>query len=389
MNRSFFLKLTALMLAVCLFASPALADGYTIDEALKLVGTEEGRANGGKLLLTDDFSRFDVYNEEYFTPGDGKTIILWREAPEKAYTPSDVEFEADFTGEDVGEPKVYLCAELMERIPEDQRATTFAEADHILMAEVIYELTGVMWTSESPADSEMPSQWKLAAILLGTEADATEAEIEAEQEGVYVYHPLFGCTVLTALYNTQTLGASFIDWIEYPYAEMRANPSADDYWQEMLMLIEILRASGLEDEEAAFYTMSEILFYWYDLAAALTDEEWNQLVDLVYGEDMAALQDYCWNKFWEMAPLLGELDPDCVSLYNQAIKQQSLEGLAYIVNTRNYSGVDMEDEDILSKKAYIGTPDLDVLDRMLLTAVSDLEYYDWDMAELYDALIGG
>jgi len=51
--------------------------------------------------------------------------------------------------------------------------------------------------------------------------------------------------------------------------------------------------------------------------------------------------------------------------------------------------VDMEDEDILSEKAYIGTPDLDVLDRMLLTAVSDLEYYDWDMAELYDALIGG
>ena len=90
-----------------------------------------------------------------------------------------------------------------------------------------------------------------------------------------------------------------------------------------------------------------------------------------------------------MAPLLGELDPDCASLYTQAIKQQSLEGLAYIVNTRNYSGVDMEDEDILSKKAYIGTPDLDVLDRMLLTAVSDLEYYDWDMAELYDALIGG
>lgn len=382
MNQSFFGKWTAVLLAFCLpamFSATAMAEVYSIDEALGLVGTEAGRENGGMLELTDDFSQFDAYCEEYFSSEGGKTVILWREAPEKLYTASRAEIDENFAGEDAGKPKVYLCAELMERIPEEMRAKTFDEADHILMAEVIYELSATVCRTDQTIGSDMPSADRLEEILDG--------EFEAaEDEEDYVYYPLFDCTVLTSLYNTRTLGASFIDWRTYPYKEMRANSGADDYWQAMVMLIDLIRASGMEDEEARYYAFFETFYANYTEENYLTDDEWNELIDLASGEDMDALVVYCWNKFWEMASLMAELDPDCADLYEEAVDRQSLDGLAYIVNSRGYSVIDMDDADIMSSKAYIGQPDLETLGRMLENAVEFMDGYGWDMREISEAI---
>lgn len=382
MNQSFFKRGTAVLTALCfltLFSATALADAYSIDEALGLVGTEAGRENGGMLELIDDFSQFDVYCEEYFSSEGGKTMILWREAPEKLYTASSAEIDANFVGEDAGKPKVYLCAELMERIPEEMRAKTFDEADHILMAEVIYELSAMVCRADQTNGSDMPSADRLEEILNG------EFEF-AEDEGACIYYPLFDCTVLTSLYNTRTLGASFIDWRTYPYKDMRAYSGADDYWQAMIMLIDLIQASGIEDEEARYYAFFEVLYANYMEESYLTDDEWNELIDLASGEDMDALAVYCWNKFWEMAPLMAELDPDCADLYEEVIARQSLDGLAYIVNTRGYSVIDMEDADIMASRAYLGQPDLDAMERMLENAVDFMDSYDWDMQQISEAM---
>lgn len=381
------LTVTMLLCAALLLSATAMAGGYTIDEALQLVGTEEGRANGGMLELTDDFSQFYIYHEEFFSSEGGKTIILWREAPEKEYTPSPTPIDADFAGKALGEPKVYLCAELMEQIPEDKRAQTFEEADNILMAEVIYDLSGRIWTSTEEFKTELPDRDALDGILSGEGAGEQSAEPE-EESSAYVYHPLYECTVLTGLYSTETLGASFVDWMTYPYAEMRSNPEADDYWTEMLMLLTLLQNSAIEDGEARFNALLEALLSVDMEASALTEAEWDELIDLALGEDMEALGNYCWDKFWEMAPLLGELDPECAEMFDEAIAQQSLDGMFYIVNTRSYSSVDMEDDEIISSKSYLGQPDLEVLGRLLNEAVELMGYYDWDMAEVSEALAG-
>lgn len=388
MRLSFFRKtilmaLTAACLAL-LFCLPALADAYTIDEALQLVGTKEGRENGGMLELEGDFSQFDFYNEEYFTSDGGKTIILWREAPEKAFVSSPTEFGADYTGEDQGEPRVFLCAELMERIPEEQRAKTFAEAANILMAEVRYDISASIITTIGEETASQPSAAALDAILSGEGSGADDADEAVE----YEYKPLFDCTVLTCLYNTETLGATAIDWMVFPHEELRANPEADNYWTEMMMLIELLQYSALEDEDERIYMLTECLYAGYTEDTALTEDEWTELVDLAYGNDMDALASYCWEKFWEMASLLPELDPDAAELYEEAIAQQSLEGMMYIVNACGYSDIGLSDASILIRKAYIGKPDPDVLTRLLDEAVSTLAYYDWDMARVSEEFLG-
>ncbi len=376
----FLLRVLTLICTLALLSSCALADTYTTDEALQLVGTEAGRANGGRLELTDDFSMYDPLHPDAFSSDGGKIIILWREDAPREYAKSDETFPSDYDGVMIGEPTVYLCADLMERLPEEVRAATLAEADTIIIAETNYEFSATAVTYLGGSDSNMPSAAELNDIL---EAEAAGEETDSSEELTYSheYRPMFDCWMYVSVYSTETLGCSYWGNTYYPFRELRANPEADDLWARMMSLFDLMAATVTEDADERFSAQLDVLLSMDD--SFLTEEESESLVGLIFEDDVEGTLNFCWEKFWTMALELPVLDSKCADMYNQAIAEQSINALSYIVNTRSFSSFNRSDLLISANREHLGTPDLNELETMLQDAFTGLEEnFGWDMAAL-------
>lgn len=373
-TRRFLSAFLILMLSVLLLTGcQSEKTAWTLNEALKLVGSDQAAALNGRIPLSDDFSGYDPVGGSYRGPSDGKIIILWRECAEPEYSRSSFPFPDLYRGEKSGADRVYLCADLMERIPEEYRAANASEAGNILMADSNYFFDGMI---ESSGDNRRPSEPGIAAeeSIWNTDGMNTDE-----------YRPLFISGVGIYLYNTETKERMIGESIFSDHAELRDNPEADDLWNEMLTLKDLSDAMTLEKSDDR-REEGELIWYLLRYCSALPERELDKLSGMIMRDEAQAVIDACEEFFWAKAEELIELDPDFEEEYAAAISARSLDALSELVSTRAFAYVPMTHEEIRIRKAYIGTPDLNALNDLLLSAVDMLEQAGWNLKENYSEL---
>ena len=123
----------------------------TIDEALYTMNADSGRVE-----VSDSLEEYDPDNMAEFDFGQFRCVILERHLPEKEFTAYDSGYPDnyienlpdDFTGEDIGQSRVWLRCDLMNRIPAELRAASLEEADVLIIAESQYFLSGSISVSD-------------------------------------------------------------------------------------------------------------------------------------------------------------------------------------------------------------------------------------------------
>ncbi|MBR6766922.1 MAG: hypothetical protein IKM02_03115 [Clostridia bacterium] len=356
------LTLSALLLTAC----EGKKDTWTLDEALKMVGTDQAAALNGRIPLSDDFSGYDPVGGWDYTPSDGKIIILWRECAEPEYSRSSFPFPDMYRGDKSGADKVYLCADLMELIPEQYRAASTAEAGNILMADSNYFFDGMI---ESSGDNRRPSE-------PGIEAE--ESIWNTHGMNTDEYRPLFISGIGIYLYNMETRERLVGESIFSDYAELRDNPEADDLWEEMLTLRDLSDAMTLEKaDDRREYGQIHLNLLMY--ASALPQRELDALSGMIMRDEAQAVIDACAEFFWSKAQELIELDPEFEEEYAAAISARSFDALSELISARAFAYVPLTHEEIRIRKAYIGTPDLNALHDLLIQAVDTLDQAGWDL----------
>lgn len=372
---SFALVLALTLVMLLLIGCQSEKTAWTLNEALQMVGSEQAAQLNGRIPLEDDFSMYEAEYSDEYTASSGKIVILWREGAEKSFSRSSTPFPDDYRGEDKGEPKVYLCADLMERIPEDRRAVTAEEAETIIMAESYYYYAGSVESSEEVSE---PAEPGINANPGGRADGMNTAE----------FRPLFNACNAVMLYSRETKGGTFMAWADYPYAEMRDNPEADDLWWEMLLLRDMAEATKISDAAERYDAEWECLdgLYYY---SALPDSAIEALYEMIEADNSEGIHQTCMDTFWKSAEELIGLDPGFEEEYGAAISAQSFEGLESIVETRAFSFIAMSNEEILIRKAYIGTPDAAELQTMLDESLSFLDDVEWNMTDARRILLYG
>ncbi len=363
------LTLSVLLLTAC----EGKKDAWTLNEALKMVGTDRAAALNGRIPLSDDFSGYDPVGGSYRGPSDGKIIILWRECAEPEYSRSSFPFPDLYRGEKSGADKVYLCADLMERIPEEYRAANSAEVGNILMADSNYFFDSMI---ESSGDNRRPSE-------PGIEAE--ESIWNADGMNTDEYRPLFISGIGIYLYNTETKERLVGESLFSDYAELRDNPEADDLWAGMLSLNDLAAAMTLEKADDR-REEGELIWYLLRYRSVLPQQELDALREMILQDEAQAVIDACGQFFWERAEELIELDPDFEEEYAAAISARSFDALSELISARAFAYVPMTHEEIRIRKAYIGTPDLNALYDLLIQAVDTLDRAGWDLKENYSKL---
>ncbi|MBQ2957618.1 MAG: hypothetical protein IJE08_14305 [Clostridia bacterium] len=335
-------------------------DAWTLDEALKMVGTEQAAAMNGRIPLSDDFSEYDCYSDGEYIAGSGKILILQREGPEKEYSRSSFPYPDDYRGEDKGKAKVWLRADLMNRIPEDRRASTTEEAETIIMAESYYEYTGC-------AVSEAES-------ISGMNYDE--------------YRPLFSAFNGVRLYSIENKGGLTIVSEQYRYPELCADPESVSLWMSLDYLRQMNEAMQLDTSKERFDEAVRCL-EWLDFYETLPLSVRDRLFNLLMEDDAEALSRMCTNLIWSMAEEFAELDPDYADEFTQIIRKQSFEELASLVDEREYDRVTLTVSEILIRRAYMGTPDPERMTVLIDEALSFLDDVEWNMNDARRILMYG
>ena len=361
-KRLSIIAVAAVLLLSCL---PVRAEAYTLDEALKLVGTSETPGDSGLIGLEGDFSQYDLLRGGEFELADGKFIILRREAPLKQFNVSDTLFPEDYEGIDLGSPKVSLCAGLMAALPEQILAKTSEEAANVIMAETLYLHTGSIITTMG-GEPSLPTEEALEAVLAGGSGEEVEIP-QNEAEVTYQYKPMFTGLSLISLYNRETLGSTSVDLAQYDYAELRENPAADDHWINMAALADVAAAATSGQSELLGDALDML-----EMIGFLSPQELEDLNRRASEGDVDGMAGLCMERFWTMAEELKVLDPKAAEHFDKAILKHSLPGMQFIVSLRQYAGVHMDDNLIIETKSYIGEVDMGALDRMLSDALKTL-----------------
>lgn len=356
----------ALLLA---FSCTALADGksYTLDEALELVDSGEPASD---ILLSDDFSHLRILKSGEFEPAGEGMLVLCRKAPLKEYETSEGPFPDDYEGKDLGEPEVYLCTEIMRRIPYELRAHSAAEAGDVLLVETMYMLGGTI-SSAVDGGSSLPSEKTLEAILNGEE----EPDDTPEEERRFNYRPVFEGYILVSLQNLRTGGGDLIDFTDFPFSELRDNPELDDIWQSAKEL------AGMCVEIISEGTDPEIL-----LSQAVRQDEADLEALQALTGDPESFIGLALTLVWEKAQDLADGDPEASELYEMVISEHSLAGLYYIAGMRGYSSVSLADSTIISNLLYIGVPDDSAVQAKLEEWADLLDVCSWDLPLLYSLM---
>lgn len=346
-------------------------NSYTLAEALDLVGTESGRADGGMLPLKGDFSDINPYEGPMLDSTDGKIIILWREGPEKEFEQQSNPFPENYEGKDIGEEQVYLCAALMEELPEERRARSLDEPYLILLAETRYRHSATIISQEDTSGTaKQPPSADEIDRLFSEDADADDISPSATfspSSLIHKYRPAFTCCASVSLCDPESGAASFLGYETFPFHEMRDNPEADDLWEQILALAQL---AANEDPSDGFVRLLTGNFSY------LPEDEMSLLLEQILSGRTDEIAAHCTELIWQMAEKFKELDPAAKDAYDEAIRLSSFKALNHIVNRRSYASVSMSDFRIRSQKAYLGTPDMDRLEEMLKEAVEDFKRED-------------
>ena len=365
------LTFCALLLTGC----ESKKDSWTLNAALQMIGTEQAAALNGRIPLSDDFSGYEAEYSDEYTADSGKIVILWREGAEKKFSRSSTPLPDDYRGEENGKAKVYLCADLMERVPEHRRAATAEEAKTVIMAESYYYYVSSVEYSE---DVDKPSE-------PGAGKDSSG---RADGMNTSEFRPLFNACNAVMLYNCETKGGTFMHWQDYPHEELRDNPEADDLWWDMLLLKDLADAAEIADEQVRFESemfCAENLYYY----STLPDSALEALYNLIAEDDSEEIIRICTQTFWNKAESFLQLDPGFEEDYSAAISAKSYDALAAIVEARSFAFIEMTVSEVMTRKAYIGTPEPADLERMLDESLSFLDEIEWNMTDARRILIYG
>lgn len=350
------LTLSVLLLTAC----EGKKDAWTLNEALKMVGTEQAAALNGRIPLSDDFSAYDCYSDGEYIAGSGKILILQREGPEKEFSRSSFPYPDDYRGEDKGTAKVWLRADLMNRIPEDRRASTTEEAETIIMADTYYQMTAT----------------------LGSEGKSISGMNYDE------YHPLFCALHDIRLYSCENKGAQSIVWEEYCYPELRAYPEADDLWLAIAAIESMLETAHTEPDserlESLIFCLDNLYFY-EALPLSVLDRLYENCID----GDTEEIIKACTDALWGRAAEFMELDPDYAEEFSQIITAQDYDALEKLIFTLDYSAIDLTDSEMIDRRAYMGTPDPERMTALIDEALSFLDDVEWNMTDARRILMYG
>jgi len=382
-NRGVRTLVSLLLVFSMLLCSAAMAKTYTIDEAIALIGTEEGRKNNGRVEISDDLSAYNYSTSPDYTLNDGKVLVLYRVGPEKKFSSSDTAFDETYSGVDKGEPKVYLCTGIMENIPEEMRAASLADAGNLLIFDAFYEVSGIITTTSYT--EEVTAAKAARGFEQAMQGQAAEEEAIAEDVEIgYKYQPVFNGYIEAALFNTADGSSTSLAENIYPYPELRSNGAAADVATDLFALARCLEACWAMDE-MAFYEPCFELFYSENMA---DDADFENVLNLYSAEtvDYAALEAAVTKLIWKHAVTLPALDSEFADMYNQAIAEQNLNGLYYLLNEADYSGVSKSDLEMNLTKAYMGTINLDEMDTMAAEVSAIMDDLGWDIPLLYTIL---
>lgn len=377
------MKIAGMILLVILLAFFGVftsAEALDLEDALGFVGQGYDR-----IEITDDFSKYNWNNTIPYTYNEGKIVILWREAPLKQFEKLSEPVPDDYEGKDIGNPKTYLCAELMEQIPEEFRATTPEEVGNIILVETQPICTASISSyAESYLDNiaKCISTQDINKMLDGDASLAATYLMLDNLRAPDYYKPLFSTVVMVSVYNAETGGSVPMDWDLFEYKEMRSNPDAADIWDNMNMY------GGFWDEFTAVngrvQVTKEEMDRHLENIAMISEEDYEYLSYLREHSSMdipLALKE----RYWEMAKQLAEQesDPDIRAAYFSAIEVENREVFDMIVNLQSYSSVSMSDEKIMDGLYYIGIPSEERMEEMLQETIDVLEeYLDWELLYL-------
>lgn len=374
--------LTAVVLmCIMLLGSIAMAEGIPLEEALLMVGSGEEM-----VLLSDDFSQYDYYTSEYYTSNTGKFIVLHRVGPEKEFTQSTQSFPDDFNGVDIGEVKVYLDLEMMAQIPEEYRAATVEEVGNIIIVETLYFHTATIFSYEYENSNE-PSSWELNRIINNEEEDDEEEDnekLEKEENFSTKYKAAFTGYAIAAAYNAEDGSSVSFDIREFPIPEMRDNPEAADLTEWMFRLAALYNTCVEANEDECYQALVEML-----LDERTDANRSRKLLDAMGNEEgihYEAVRAYAEELIWEDAQKFTTLDKEYSKLYKKVIDEKSLNGLFYLLNNCNYSGISKSDWEIALYKLYMGKIDQTAVDEMKEEVAEVMDLIGWD-PELFEVLL--
>ncbi len=332
----------------------------SIDEALQNMTAESG-----KVEVSDDLSEYDPDQIGEFDFGDYRFLILERRCPEMEFTeydsgyPDDYKesFPDDFTGVRVGESRVWLRCDLMNKLPDYLRAPSLAEADVLIIAEDQYYWASTISVTDyiKSSDAEMPEFETVEEMM----------DYLASHQPVIdkiTYYPMFSAYALVDLYSPVTKECELYDYSYSPRKVLARNPDAAMKWNELEAVAGIISdlSSDHPDAEAIKTQLSGLesavpedkLAFWTTCAGS---GEYPALVQ--------SMDDY----FWENVNELVKMDSDEVhqANYELILEQKDYRALAGFVAYCDYSGFDTPVSFIKSSKQYLAKPDYDWLEDSL------------------------
>lgn len=323
----------AALCASLLFLGCALAEGYNLEQALALVGTQEGHAIGDMVELSGVFDEIDPLSAETFQSDGGKSIIIWRESAEKEFEKSMLPFADDYAGKDIGEGHTYLCTALMERMPEDMRAKTPDEVENVLVIEARYILSGVITSQIGGDRSSIPSTEDVDEIIeSGKKED--EEPLDILERLLMEYRPVFDCIELSYLYNVPTSSTAVLDYRISKHSVRCKNQEASDLWNNLIELEELIQAGESGNASDMYIAYQEGLYSDF-----LADSEAQALEEKLSANDTASAVGLCGEYLWSRAEGLKALDALASDLYDKAISARSFDALAFIANQRGVTSV--------------------------------------------------
>lgn len=316
----------------------------SIDDALKRMKN----TSNDRLLISNNLNEYDPNNCVDEIDIDGfKMIILERTAPDKAFKGYDSGypnnyvdgFPYGFEGEDVGNPTVWLCCDMMRKLPEYYRATSLANADVIFMIENVYVLDAIISVTDYKSSTGVKNNTPEFDTL-----EEMNEYIKKHQPVIdkITFYPVFGNYELITAYNTRTKQCEFVfaDYIEGKH--FAKNRDAGSQWSNMKDIIKIitLLESKSPDKSAVEEALQTVEFVpnkkidiW---KTSIQSEEYDTAI-------------YSIKKYlWDMTCKLSELDGDETARknYNLIISEEDIPSLINFANYRNYMGVDTEIETI-------------------------------------------
>ncbi len=352
--KKLFCSFLVLTIALACFFSAGAEDSYlpSINDLLQ-AGLTDGRFEVG-----DDLDAYSVFNGELSALEDDFIfLILQRDAPLKEFTAETVYppfsdsdgFPDDYEGVDIGTGRLWLRADLMQKVPPAFIAPSLEDANYLIIADNIYLLGGSLCVTNfsGGGNEEMPEFETVEEMAEYLQTHQKEVES-------MTYYPKFSAYTIIALYETKTKNVSFINANYIPATRFARNPEASDQWSDMSLLLSLL--SALDEGEGVDTGAADSLLESMDFVPDDKKSLWDSCIRAgEYATAAFNVTDY----FWSMAGDLRDLDPSESnrSNYDLIIESKNTALLQWFVSFCDYAGFDRSISSIESSGEYIASLD--------------------------------